>query len=128
MTRHLRTGRACTVAALLLGAGSLRLATVHEWLPAAALAYGTLVVTLGARLEYGSHRRVLAQHEWARRHALGDKPLAPLDPCCPLWRMSRTVHAPDCTRVQFEEITAHLCDQDDGDSPFGWRDDTRDSA
>lgn len=128
MRRHLYTGRACTLAAFLLGVGATDLASQGDWLLCAFLAYGTLVVGLGARLEYGSHRRVLEQAEWARRHALGEEPLAPLDPCCPLWRMSRTVHAPDCTRVEFRKITAHLCDQDDGESPFGWRDDTRDSA
>ncbi|MER5653468.1 hypothetical protein ABT076_10675 [Streptomyces sp. NPDC002131] len=116
MTSHLRIGRACTVAALLLGAGTLRLTLDADWLPAAALAYGTLVVTLGARLEYGSHRRALEQAEWARRHALGEEPLAPLDPCCPLWRMSRTVHAPDCTDVRFRAITAQLDDIDTRDS------------
>ncbi|MGQ4350484.1 hypothetical protein [Streptomyces sp. SAS_275] len=116
MTSHLRLGRACTIAALLLGAGALRLALDADWIPAAALAYGSLVVTLGARLEYGSHRRVLEQHEWARRHALGETPLAPLDPCCPLWRISRTSHAPDCTRVRFEEITSQLTDIDTRDS------------
>lgn len=116
VTRHLRIGRACSLAAVLLGIGATDLATQDEWLFAAALAYGTLVAGLGARVEYGSHRRVLEQHEWARRHALGEEPLAPLDPCCPLWRMSRTVHAPDCTDVRFRAITAQLTDLDTRDS------------
>ncbi|MFF0143566.1 hypothetical protein ACFYRN_45185, partial [Streptomyces sp. NPDC005227] len=81
MTRHLYTGRACTLATVGLGAAATDLATQHDWLPAAFLAYGTLIAGLGAYIEYGSHRRVLEQHEWARRHALGETPLAPLDPC-----------------------------------------------
>jgi hypothetical protein len=99
VTRHLRTGRALALAAVLLGAGAIRLGTTGHWIAAAALAYGTLLAALGASLEYRSHHRTLAQHERARRRARGEAPLAPLDPCCAFWLASDgAAHSRGCTR------------------------------
>lgn len=99
MTRRRRMGRALALAAVLLAAGAIRLGATGHWVAAAALAYGTLLAGLGACLEYRFHRRVLAQHERARRRARGEAPLAPLDPCCAFWLASEgAAHGRGCTR------------------------------
>ncbi|WP_405925456.1 hypothetical protein [Streptomyces sp. NBC_00035] len=66
--------------------------------PAAGLALGAAVLTEAAVRERRRHRRVLAEHEWARQQALGLNP-APLRPCCLLARTSRgRAHHHTCTR------------------------------
>lgn len=109
MTSHQRYARACTLAAVLLAAGAITLSIQRHHLPAAALAYGTTVLAWAAAREHQAHRRVLAEHEWARRRALGENP-PPLDPCCHLWQRSGTVHAPNCTRDRFEQQIADFYD------------------
>jgi hypothetical protein len=115
MTTHQRYARALTITAVLLSASTITAAVHRQPLPAAALAYGAALFVWGARREYAAHRRVLEEHEWARRAALGQQP-PPLDPCCALYRHSGTVHAPNCTLVFFEQLIAAAYD------------DTRDSA
>jgi len=110
VTSHQRYARAFTLAALLAAAGAI--ACHHEPVPAAGLAYGAAVLAWCASREYGAHRRVLLEHEWARRRAQGEQP-APLTPCCLLYETSGTVHAPDCTRHRFEQIIAHNYDTED---------------
>jgi hypothetical protein len=105
VTRHHRTGRALALTAVLLGAGAIRLGVTDHWIAAAALAYGTLLAALGACLERRAHRRILAQHERARRRARGEAPLAPLDPCCAFWIASAgAAHGRGCTRSAPENI------------------------
>ncbi|MEU9134627.1 hypothetical protein AB0D33_01430 [Streptomyces sp. NPDC048404] len=99
MTRPLRTGRVLALAAVLLAAGAIRLGVTDQWIAAAALAYGTLLAALGACLERRAHRRILAQHERARRRARGEAPIAPLDPCCSFWLASDgAAHGRGCAR------------------------------
>lgn len=113
MTSHQRYARACTLGALLLGAGAI--ASYSEPFPAASLGYGAAVLAWCATREYAAHRRVLLEHEWARRRSLGQQP-PPLDPCCQLWAASGTVHAPNCTRARFEQIIAHAYDDTEDDA------------
>lgn len=129
MTTHRRYQLACAASAFTVGAIGTGCVRAHQWWPAAMFALTALVLIEASLRERRAHRRVLAEHAHARRAALGEQP-PPLDPCCPLWRASGTVHAPNCTRIRFEQVIAGLvpCDLDDGDSPFGWRDNTKDSA
>jgi hypothetical protein len=113
MTSHQRYARACTTTALLLGAGAI--ACYSEPIPAAGLAYGAAVLAWCASREYGAHRRLLEEHEWARRRAQGEQP-PPLTPCCLLYETSGIVHAPDCTRARFEQIIAHAYDDTEDDA------------
>jgi hypothetical protein len=113
VTSHQRYARAFTLAALLTAAGAIT--CYSEPIPAAGLAYGAAVLAWCASREYGAHRRLLEEHEWARRRTLGEQP-EPLDPCCPLWRASGTVHAPDCTRIRFEQIIAHAYNDTEEDA------------
>ena len=109
MTTHQRYARACTTAALLLGAGAI--ACYQQPIPAAGLAYGAAVLAWCATREYGAHRRLLEEHEWARRRALGQRP-QPLTPCCEFWRSSGgKVHGPDCpTLPGLEQANQELLD------------------
>lgn len=106
MTSNQRYAYACATLAVLLAAGALTLGTQRHHLPAAALAYGAAVLAWAGVREHALHRRALEEHEWARRAALDTQPPPPLDPCCPLWRRSGTVHAPDCTLARFERLIA----------------------
>lgn len=97
MTTSLRYAHATTTLAVLAAAGATRLATLGQWLPAAGLAYTTLFFAWLAAREYANHKRVLAEHDWARRCALGQNP-PPLTPCCRLGHASRgAAHDHRCT-------------------------------
>jgi len=113
VTSHQRYARAFTTAALLTAAGAI--ACHAEPIPAAGLAYGAAVLAWCASREYGAHRRLLEEHEWARRRTLGEQP-QPLTPCCPLYETSGIVHAPDCTRHRFEQIIAHAYNDTEDDA------------
>lgn len=97
MTSALRYAYACTLTAVLLATGAAWLATTPYWPAALLLLYTAgLFAWLAARC-YADHRRVVAEHEWARRRALGDNP-PPLDPCCRLGRASNgAAHDHRCT-------------------------------
>jgi hypothetical protein len=99
VTSHQRYARAFTLAALLTAAGAI--GCYSDPIPTAGLAYGAAVLAWCASREYGAHRRVLEEREWARRRALGEQP-APLTPCC-LWAAASDGAAHDprrCTRTQ----------------------------
>jgi len=97
MTPALRYAQAATLAALTFAAGAAWLATHQHWLFAAALTYTTALFTWIATREHAHHRRTIAEHHWARRHALGHNP-PPLDPCCSLSRATHgTAHNHRCT-------------------------------
>lgn len=110
MTSNQRYAHTSTLTAAVLAAGALYAWHQNAWLPAAAFAYSAALLTWVAHREYTLHRRLLEEREWARRAAIDNQPPPPLDPCCPLWRDSGTVHAPNCTRVRFEEQIAHFYD------------------
>jgi len=125
VTTHQRYARACTLGALLAAAGAI--ACYSEPIPAAGLAYGAAVLAWCASREYAAHRRILLEHEWARRRALGEQP-APLTPCCLLWvysdghvhdgrrctrpRDARTILSP-AEQDAFEALTAQFDRPDD---------------
>jgi hypothetical protein len=113
VTSHQRYARAFTLAALLLAAGAI--GCYSDPIPAAGLAYGTAFLAWCASREYSAHRRTLEEHEWARRRAQGEQ-LEPLTPCCPLYETSGIVHAPDCTRIRFEQIIAHAYNDTEDDA------------
>ncbi len=97
MTTSLRYAHATTTAAVLATAGATWLAATERWLPAAGLAYSVAFFAWLAAREYANHKRVLLEHEWARRHALGQNP-PPLTPCCRLGHASRgAAHDDRCT-------------------------------
>lgn len=111
MTRPVHIARGCTHGALTLTVFACYAAWLHYWIALAAFAYGVVILTVGARMEYARHRRARAEARWAERTARGEH-LPPLDPCCELWRASGTVHAPACTRAQFEQLLATAYDDD----------------
>ncbi|MEW2567678.1 hypothetical protein [Streptomyces sp. NPDC047070] len=96
MTIHRRYELAATAGALLLAA--LAAACVYHGLSALALApgLGAAISAEAAVRERRRHRRVLAEHEWARQEALGRNP-APLDPCCLLGQASHGAAHRGCT-------------------------------
>lgn len=98
MTTHRRHQLACTAGAFTVGLGGTLCIRAGQWPPAIMLALGALILIDASLREGRAHRRVLEEHEHARRTALGEQP-PPLDPCCPLWRSSGTVHASTCTRL-----------------------------
>ena len=107
MTRSLRYAHATTATAVLAAAGATWLATLGLWLPAAGLTYTTLFFAWLAAREYANHRRTLAEHEWARQHALGQNP-PPLTPCCRLGHASRgAAHDDRCTDLTTRQHTDH---------------------
>ena len=107
MTRSLRYAHATTATAVLAAAGATWLALTERWLPAAGLAYTTLFFAWLAAREYANHRRVLLEHEWARRAARGEQP-PPLTPCCRLGRASRgAAHDDRCTDLSTRQHTDH---------------------
>ncbi|MFC8423978.1 hypothetical protein ACFUN7_24385 [Streptomyces sp. NPDC057236] len=97
MTTSLRYTCLFTTVAVLATTGAAWLATDRLWLPAAGLLYTVVLATWIAAREYANHKRVVAEHEWARRRALGEQP-PPLDPCCRLGRASYgAAHDDRCT-------------------------------
>ncbi|MEU5908890.1 hypothetical protein ABZ780_31560, partial [Micromonospora sp. NPDC047467] len=71
-------------------------ATAHPWLALPGLCAAALFAWDAAR-SYTAHHRVVAEHDWARRRALGDNP-PPLDPCCLLAQHSSgAAHDHKCT-------------------------------
>ncbi|MFJ5151405.1 hypothetical protein ACIQCF_07415 [Streptomyces sp. NPDC088353] len=118
MTPHLRTARACTAATGLLTASACYSATFNPWLALPGLYAAAFFAWCAARC-YAAHQRLVAEHDWARRRALGDNP-PPLNPCCMLAHYSEgAAHDPRCTRPRpdvpltdqeraaFQQITNH---------------------
>lgn len=66
-------------------------------LPLVAFAYTALLLGWAAARERAAGRRLAAIRAWRAHARLGETP-PPLDPCCPLFRASGTVHGADCTR------------------------------
>lgn len=97
MTPSLRTARTCTTATILFTAFALYSATISYWLALPGL-YAATVLWCCANRARADHRRILAEHEHARR--AGAYPSTELPaPCCQFWTHSDgTVHGPDCTR------------------------------
>ncbi|WTC56867.1 hypothetical protein OH715_16975 [Streptomyces cellulosae] len=100
MTTSLRYARATATVAVLAILGAAWLARDAQWVPAAGLAYTAAFFSWLSAREYANHRRILAEHQWARRRALGEQP-APLDPCCRLARASYgAAHDHRCTDLR----------------------------
>lgn len=96
MTRYLHTARASTTAAALLTAGACYSVTFNPWLAIPGLYAAAFAAWCAARL-YADHHRAVAEHDWARRRALGETP-GPLVPCCRLADTSGgTAHDHKCT-------------------------------
>jgi hypothetical protein len=111
VTRHRRHQHAAALGAVLLAAAGIGCG-LHELYPhAALLGLGVLVLTEAALRANRRHRREIAEHDVARRRALGEWP-APLFPCCLLGQSSRgRAHAAGCTdytRIEFDDIVARL--------------------
>lgn len=82
-------------------------AVMHDLvLVAGVLAFGTAACMGGANQERRRHLRTLAEHDWARRVAVGEQP-RPLRPCCLLAGTSRgRAHQHNrCTRNQLAALT-----------------------
>ncbi|WP_405909590.1 hypothetical protein OG742_37310 [Streptomyces sp. NBC_00828] len=108
MTIHRHYQYGATTGAITLTALAAICLYRDLYAPAAGLALGAAVLTEAAVRERRRHRRVLAEHEWARRRALGLNP-APLRPCCLLGQASGgTVHR-QCTRVSVAALI-HLAE------------------
>ncbi|MGW6210973.1 hypothetical protein [Streptomyces sp. NPDC055109] len=122
-----RIEAACTAGAVILAVTSVACFRHDMVWQGGLFIFGMVALLEGADRERRHARRLRLEAERAERLARGEQP-EPLTPCCLLWLHSGQVHTPTCTRRQFHEITNQFCDQDGGDSPFGWRDDTRDSA
>ncbi|WAL93950.1 hypothetical protein [Streptomyces sp. Je 1-369] len=96
MTHYLRRARGLTAGATLSSGTAAYLATTNTPLWAVPVVYVAAVLAWSAQRDYGNHRRVLVEHEQARRAAC--QGADPLVPCCSVWRHSGgTVHGPDCT-------------------------------
>ncbi|MFD4968914.1 hypothetical protein [Streptomyces sp. NPDC058424] len=97
MTPHRTTARACTAATPLLAASACYSATTNPWLALPGLYAAAFLAWTAARL-HTAHQRTVAEHDWARRRALGKNP-PPLTPCCMLARHSDgAAHDHRCTR------------------------------
>lgn len=99
MTTHLRYTIACAAGALVLSGSALALLLTDSptWLALCPL-YGATVLAWAGRREARLHQRRLAEHDVARRRALGETVPA-LDPCCLLARTSHgRAHDHRCTR------------------------------
>ncbi|MFE9776369.1 hypothetical protein ACFYOV_32880 [Streptomyces sp. NPDC005931] len=97
MTPALRYGHTSTATAITFTAAAAGLAATPYWPAALALLYTAALFTWLAVRCYADHRRILLEHDWARRRALGEQP-APRDPCCRLGRASRgAAHDHRCT-------------------------------
>jgi hypothetical protein len=111
VTRHRRHQYAASAGAVVLAAAAIVGALRHLYPYAAVLGVGVLVLTEAALRANRCHRRELAEHEVARRRAVGEWP-APLFPCCLLAQSSgNRAHSSSCTdytRVEFEDIVARL--------------------
>ncbi|MFI1677021.1 hypothetical protein [Streptomyces sp. NPDC020607] len=95
MTHYLRRARGLIASATLSSSTAAYLATTSTPLWAVPVVYVAAVLAWCAQWDYGNHRRVLVEHEQARRAAC--RGAAPLVPCCSVWRHSGgTVHGPDC--------------------------------
>jgi hypothetical protein len=100
VTSNRRLAQGLTTISVLLAAAALYAGYQGHWLPAGALAYGTLFLSWTAGRERANHQRALAEREHAL-HAAAAGPFdapPPLDPCCTLWGHSATVHGAQCTR------------------------------
>ncbi|MFI1723890.1 hypothetical protein [Streptomyces sp. NPDC020489] len=100
MTAWQRAALSCRLTALSASIGAVWLSTHDNWIPAASLCWGALVLAVvGGRCQH-AHLFDQARHERARRAAAADsKTLNVPIPCCSYWRHSGgTVHGPDCAR------------------------------
>ncbi len=87
MAPALRYGHTAPLTAIAFTAAAAWLTTTSRWLFAAALLYTAALFAWIATREYAHHKRTVAEHDWARRQALGHNP-PPLNPCCRLGRAS----------------------------------------
>ncbi|MGY0021158.1 hypothetical protein [Streptomyces sp. cg35] len=96
MTPAIRTARALIAAAVLTCAtGAYLAATARVWWAIAAV-YVAALLAYCAQRSRADHRRILVQHDRARRIALGELIDDGL-PCCQLWNVSDgEVHGPGC--------------------------------
>ncbi|MGW0131925.1 hypothetical protein [Streptomyces sp. NPDC003299] len=113
MTRSLRDARICTAVAVVFLAAGITTAALSgiTWLILPGL-YVTAFFTWVALRLRADHHRTLAEHDWARRNALGQCP-PPLDPCCHLGRASGgTTHDLRRCTDSFHRIVAQLTTSD----------------
>jgi hypothetical protein len=97
MTPALRTARLLTAAAITLTAGATYLGTVIAWWAVIPTVYVAAFLAWCASREHAAHRRILADHERARRAARVDE-LKAVGPCCRLYELSGSYAHRDCAR------------------------------
>ncbi|MGW3410282.1 hypothetical protein [Streptomyces sp. NPDC000888] len=113
---HRRYQYGAAAGTVLLAAAAT--ACVHRGMYAVAAMFGIGVAILleAAARERRRHLRTRAEHEWARRAALGKNP-APLRPCCLLARTSRgKAHHHTCTRDPTSALLRAVKDELRGNS------------
>jgi hypothetical protein len=99
LTIHRRYQYAAAAVTVVLTAAATASAYRGMHLIAAMFCTGAAVCIEAAARERRRHRRTVAEHDWARRAAVGDAP-QPLRPCCLLAGTSRgrAHHHDRCTR------------------------------
>ncbi|MEV3857763.1 hypothetical protein AB0J38_25985 [Streptomyces sp. NPDC050095] len=97
MTPALRTARTLTAAATALGTGAVYLAVTVAWWAVLPGLYVAVFLAWCAACEYGHHRRILAEHERARRAAHAAE-LDAVGSCCRLAELSGGYAHRRCTR------------------------------
>lgn len=102
MTPHLRYARGLTAAAILSSATAAYLATTSTPLWSLPVVYIAALLAWCGQRDYAAHRRVLVEHELARRALYSeqlDVPTAELNAaCCTEGFVSQgTVHEATCT-------------------------------
>ncbi|MFJ5176680.1 hypothetical protein ACIP68_22945 [Streptomyces griseoviridis] len=113
---------AAAAGAVVLAAAAVGCACTRLYPPAVAVAFGSLVLAEASVRERRRHQRAVAEAEFARRRALGDRP-APLTPCCLLALVSRgQAHDHKCTITK--ENSMHdpmaLDQQEEQAAPVDW--------
>ncbi|NEA61337.1 hypothetical protein [Streptomyces sp. SID12488] len=89
---------------ILITAGACYGMTINGWIGAFGFYTAAVLTWCTVRL-YADHHRTVAEHDWARRHALGECP-PPLDPCCRLVDASDgAVHSIRCTDLFHRIVT-----------------------
>ncbi|WP_327578829.1 hypothetical protein [Streptomyces sp. NBC_00145] len=96
MTHHRRYQLLCAAGSFILGLFGTVTARRGLWWETGMFAFVALFLIEASLREGRAHRRVLAEHEHARRATLGEQP-EPLDPCCTMWFASGAVHSSACT-------------------------------
>lgn len=96
MTPALRTARATLGLTVLVTAAAVYTMTINAWLGVCGF-YTAAFLVWCTQHSYADHRRIVAEHEWARRAAAGECP-PPLVPCCSLGLASDgAAHDDRCT-------------------------------